>query len=131
MSQLHGTLEFNQNRLEVKSLSAVSGGGVLSVSGYLAYQHGIYADLALKGKSIRIRYPQGVSSAADINLQLQGPQNNLLLSGNVMLTRFTVSPEMDFVALAAQAGRWQPMIPPNAPSNDVRLDVRMSIVPAT
>ena len=129
LSQLHGTLEFNQNRLEVKSLTAMSGGGLLSVSGYLAYQHGIYADLALKGKSIRIRYPQGVSSAADINLQLQGPQSNLLLSGNVMITRFTVSPEMDFVALAAQAGKAQPIAPASAPSNHVRLDVHIQSSP--
>ena len=129
LSQLHGTLEFNQNRLEVKSLTAMSGGGLLSVSGYLSYQHGIYADLALKGKSIRIRYPQGVSSAADINLQLQGSQSNLLLSGNVMITRFSVSPEIDFVALAAQAGKSQPIAPANAPSNHVRLDVRIQSSP--
>jgi len=129
LSQLHGTLEFNQNRLEVKSLTAMSGGGLLSVSGYLSYQHGIYADLALKGKSIRIRYPQGVSSAADINLQLQGPQSNLLLSGNVMITRFTVSPEIDFVALAAQASKSQPIAAASAPSNHVRLDVRIQSSP--
>jgi translocation and assembly module TamB len=129
LSQLHGTLEFNQNRLEVKSLTAMSGGGLLSVSGYLSYQHGIYADLALKGKSIRIRYPQGVSSAADINLQLQGPQSNLLLSGNVLITRFTVSPDLDFVALTAHAGKAQPIAPPNAPSNHVRLDVRVQSSP--
>jgi translocation and assembly module TamB len=129
LSQLHGTLEFNQNRLEVKSLTAMSGGGLLSVSGYLSYQHGVYADLALKGKSIRIRYPQGVSSAADINLQLQGPQNNLLLSGNVMITRFTVSPDIDFVALTAQAGKAQAIAPANAPSNHVRLDVRIQSSP--
>jgi translocation and assembly module TamB len=129
LSQLHGTLEFNRDRLEVKSLTAMSGGGLLSVSGYLAYRQGVYADLALKGKSIRIRYPQGVSSAADISLQLQGPQTNLLLSGNVMLTRFTVSPEMDFVALAAQAGKAQPVPSANAPSNHVRLDVRIQSSP--
>jgi translocation and assembly module TamB len=129
LSQLHGRLEFNQNRLEVKSLTAMSGGGLLSVSGYLAYQHGIYANLALTGKSIRIRYPQGVSSAADINLQLHGPQSNLLLSGNVMVTRFTVSPEMDFVALTAQAGKSQPIAAANAPSNHVRLDVRIQSSP--
>ena len=129
LSQLHGTLEFNQNRLEVKSLTAMSGGGLLSVSGYLSYQHGIYADLALKGKSIRIRYPQGVSSAADINLQLQGPQSNLLLSGNVMITRFTISQDIDFVALTAQAGKAQPIAPANAPSNHVRLDVRVQSSP--
>jgi len=39
-------LEFNQNRLEVKSLTAMTGGGPASVSGYLAYQHGIFADLS-------------------------------------------------------------------------------------
>ncbi|MBS1805724.1 MAG: translocation/assembly module TamB domain-containing protein [Acidobacteria bacterium] len=129
LSQLHGTLEFNQNRLEVKSLTAMSGGGQLSVTGYLSYQHGLYADLALKGKSIRIRYPQGVSSAADINLQLQGPQNNLLLSGNVMITRFTVSPELDFIALASQSAKSQPIAPANAPSNHIRLDVRIQSSP--
>ena len=59
LSQLHGTLEFNQNRLEVKSLTAMTGGGLLSVGGYLAYQHGIYADLSVTGKGIRIRYPAG------------------------------------------------------------------------
>jgi translocation and assembly module TamB len=129
LSQLHGTLEFNQNRLEVKSLTAISGGGQLSVSGYLAYQHGLYADLALKGKSIRIRYPQGVSSAADINLQLQGSQNNLLLNGNVLITRFTVSPDVDFVALATHAGKSQPIAPADAPSNHIRLDVRIQSSP--
>ncbi len=129
LSQLHGTLEFNQDRLEVKSLTAMSGGGLLSVSGYLAFRRGLYADLALTGKSIRIRYPQGVSSAADINLQLQGPQNNLLLSGGVMITRFTVSPEIDFVALAAHAGKAQPVTATDSPSNHIRLDVRVQSSP--
>ena len=129
LSQLRGTLEFNRDRLEVKSLTAMSGGGLLSVSGYLAYRRGLFADLSLTGKSIRIRYPQGVSSAADIALQLQGPQNNLLLSGNVMITRFSVSPDMDFVALASQTSKAQPLPPANAPSNHVRLDVRIQSSP--
>jgi translocation and assembly module TamB len=85
LSQLHGTLEFSQNRLEVRSLTAMSGGGLLSVSGYLTYQHGIYADFTATGNGIRIRYPQGVSSLADATLHLQGPQNNLLLSGDVLI----------------------------------------------
>ena len=125
LSQLHGTLVFNQNRLEVKSLTAMTGGGQLSVSGYLAYQHGVFADLTATGKEIRIRYPQGVSSLADATLQLQGTQKNLLLSGNVMITRFTVSPDMDFAALAAETGKVQPVTPPDAPSNHVRLDIHI------
>lgn len=125
LSQLHGTLEFNQDRLEVRSLTAMSGGGPLTVGGYLAYQHGIYADLTVSGKGVRIRYPQGVSSLADATLHVQGSQNNLLLSGNVLITRFSVSPDLDFAALASQANSAPSIIPPDAPSNRVRLDVRI------
>ena len=129
LSQLHGTLEFNQNRLEVKSLTAMSGGGQLSVAGYLAYQHGLYADLSVTGKSIRIRYPQGVSSLADLTMHLQGPQTNLLLSGNVLITRFSVSSDLDLAALAAQANAVQTIAPPDAPSNHIHLDVQVSSSP--
>jgi translocation and assembly module TamB len=125
LSQLHGTLQFNQNRLEVQSLTAMSGGGLLSVSGYLAYEHGIYADLSATGKGIRIRYPQGVSSLADATMHLQGPQNNLLLAGDVLITRFTISPDFDFAALMAQANAVQTIAPATAPSNHIRLDVHL------
>jgi translocation and assembly module TamB len=125
LSQLHGTLEFNQNRLEVKSLTAMSGGGLLSVAGYLTYQRGIYADLSISGKEIRIRYPQGVSSLADATFHLQGPQNNMLLSGDVLITRFSVSPDLDIAALVAQANAVETIAPPDAPSNHIRLDVHL------
>jgi translocation and assembly module TamB len=125
LSQLKGTLEFNQNRLEVRSLTAVTGGGQLSVGGYLTYQHGIYADLSMTGKSVRIRYPDGVSSLADANLRLQGTQSSLLLSGGILITRFTVSPDLDIAGLATRATKVQPVAAPNAPSNHVRLDVRI------
>jgi translocation and assembly module TamB len=125
LSQLHGTLEFNQNRLEVRTLTAMSGGGLLSVAGYLAYQHGIYADLSVTGKGIRIRYPEGVSSLANATLRLQGSQNNLLLGGDVLITRFSVSPDLDIAALAAQTTGVQTIAPPDAPSNHIRLDVHI------
>ncbi len=125
LSQLHGTLEFTQDRLEVRSLTAMSGGGPLSVAGYLAYQHGLYADLSVTGKGVRIRYPAGVSSLADATLHLQGPQNNLLLSGDALITRFSISPDLDIAALAAQADAVQTISAPDAPSNHIRLDVHI------
>lgn len=129
LSQLHGTLEFNQNRLEVKSLTAMTGGGLLSLGGFLAYQHGVFANLTATGTGIRIRYPQGVSSLADANLRLQGPRDNLLLSGNVLITRFAVSSDLDVTALTAQANAIENIAPPDAPSNHVRLDVHIASSP--
>jgi len=130
LSQLHGRLEFNQDRLEVRSFTAMSGGGPLSVGGYLSYQHGFYAELTVTGKGVRIRYPPGISSLADATLRVQGSQNSILLSGDVMITRFSVSPDMDFAALAAQAKiARNSTVSPNSPTNHVRLDVRIHSSP--
>ena len=126
LSQLHGTLVFTQNRLQVENLTAMSGGGLLSVGGYLAYEHGLYAALSVTGDEVHIRYPDGVSSLANAKLQLQGSQNNLRLSGDVLITRFTMSPDLDLATLAAQASTSvQTITPPDAPSNHVSLDVHI------
>ncbi len=130
LSQLHGTLEFNQNRLEVKSLTAMSGGGLLSVSGFLAYQHGIFANLSVTGNEVHIRYPEGVTSLANAKLELQGSQNNLLLSGDVLITRFGMNQDVDLAALAAQANSsLQTIAVPESASNHIRLDVHIASSP--
>ena len=129
LSQIHGTLLFNQNRLEVKQLTAISGGGQLRLGGSLSYQNGLYADLTATGKGIRIRYPQGISSQTDEQLRLQGSKNNLLLSGEVLITRFMISQDMDFAGLVSSAGAARTPAAPNAPSNHLRLDVHIGSSP--
>jgi len=129
LSQIRGSLQFNQNRLEAHNLTAMSGGGMLTLNGYLAYQKELYADLSVTGKSIRIRYPQGVSSVADATLHLAGSQTNMLLSGNVVLNRFSLNPDLDMTALAAQASAVRPVIALDAPSNHWRLDLHIVSAP--
>jgi translocation and assembly module TamB len=129
LSHVKGTLEFNQNRLEVRSLTAMTGGGQLTLGGYLAYQRGIYADLTVSGKNIRIRYPPGVSSLADSSLRVQGTPSNLAVTGDITITRFSVSPDLDIAALAAQANTAPAIVPSDAPSNRVRLDIRIQSSP--
>ncbi len=129
LSQIEGRLEFNENRLEVRSLTAVSGGGTLTVGGYLGFQHALYADLTATGKDIRIRYPQGVSSLADANLRLRGPQTNLLLSGTVTVTRFAIGSDLDVASLSAPSTSVQPVLSADAPSNHLRLDIHLTTSP--
>jgi translocation and assembly module TamB len=129
LSQMNGTLVFDQDRLTVQQLTAVTGGGKLQLGGSITYQNGLYGDLTATGKDIRIRYPQGVSSMADAKLRLQGTETNLLLSGNVLVTRFSISPNLDVAALKASANTVAPLPDPNAPSNHVRLDVHITSAP--
>ena len=129
LSQMNGTLVFDQDRLTVQQLTAVTGGGKLQLGGFITYQQGLYGDLTATGKDIRIRYPQGVSSMADAKLRLQGTENSLQLSGSVLLTRFSISPNLDLAALKASSAGSATIPDANAPSNHVRLDIHITSAP--
>jgi translocation and assembly module TamB len=129
LSQLNGTLEFDQDRLQVKNLTGTTGGGQVSITGYVTYQQGIYGDLTATGTDIRIRYPAGVSSMVNTKLRLQGTQNSLVLSGSVLLTRFTLSPNLDFASFASPSSGITPPPDPNAFSNRIRLDIHVTSAP--
>jgi translocation and assembly module TamB len=129
LSQMNGTLVFDQNRLTVQQLTGVTGGGKLQLGGYVTYQQGLYGDLTATAKDIRIRYPPGISSMADAQMRLQGTTSSLLLSGNVLLTRFSISPNLDLAALKASSAGPQTIPDASAPSNHVRLDIHITSAP--
>ena len=126
LSNMNGTLEFNEERLDVKNLTATTGGGQLKIGGYLAYQKGLFADLSATGDAVRVRL-NGLSTTATANVRLQGTPQSMLLSGNVLVTRFGVGPDVDFAAFATTG----PSIPPapDALTNKIRMDVRVTSAP--
>ncbi len=87
----------------------------------------MYGDFTATGKDIRVRY-SGISATADTTLHLQGSQTNMLLSGNVQITRFIIGPNVDFASFAAVAGASVPP-DPTAPSSHVRLDIHIFSAP--
>ncbi len=123
LSNLNGTLVFNEDRLDVQSMTAMTGGGQLKIGGYLAYQKGLFADLTATGDVVRVRY-NGLSATANASFQLQGQPQSMLLSGNVLVTRFGVGADVDFAALSA-AGGVQAPADPNSALNKIRLDVHI------
>ena len=127
LSNLNGTLVFNEDRLDVKELTATTGGGQLKIGGYLAYQKGVYVALTATGDVVRVRY-HGLSATANASFRLQGEPQSLLLSGNVLVTRFGVGADVDFAALGATQSVQAPPNP-NSPTNKVRLDVRVTSAP--
>ena len=127
LSNLNGTLVFNEDRLDVKNLTAMTGGGQLKIGGYLAYQRGLFADLTATADVVRVRY-NGLSATANASLRLQGEPQSMLLSGNVLVTRFGVGADVDFAALSA-AGAVQAPTDTNSPMNKIRLDVHITSSP--
>jgi translocation and assembly module TamB len=127
ISKLNGNLVFDQNRLQVRDLVGTTGGGQLKFGGFLAYQQGIYGDFTATGKDIRVRY-SGISATTDTTLHLQGSPTNMLLSGNVQITRFIIGRNVDFASFTAAPGASVPP-DPTAPSSHVRLDVHIFSAP--
>jgi translocation and assembly module TamB len=127
LSQMNGTLVFNEDRLQVDSLTATTGGGQLKIGGYMTYKNGFYADLTATGDTVRVRL-DGISSTANANLRLQGATSNALLSGNILITRFGIGPDFDFAAFGGASSLSAPP-DPNAPSSHIRLDVHVTSSP--
>ncbi len=127
LTNLTGRLSFNEDRLEVRNLTATTGGGLLKVGGFLTYRNGLYADLSATADATRVRL-YGLSTTANTSLRLQGSKDNLLLSGNVLITRFGVGPDVDFAAFAGSGGVSAPP-DPNAITNKIRMDIHVQSSP--
>jgi translocation and assembly module TamB len=128
ISHLNGAMVFNQDRLELRNLAGTTGGGSVTLGGFLVYQRGVYGDITAMLKSTRFRYA-GLSSTADAKIRLQGTESSMLVSGNVQITRFLFGQNVDFAALTGGSGAVSPPPDPNAFVNRVRMDVHITSAP--
>lgn len=129
LTDMNGTMAFDQDRLVVQQLNGSSGGGDLEVKGFVGYQHGIFVDLTATTQHVRIRYPKGVSSSVNAKLRVLGNLDSLLVSGNVELTRFGIDSNVDLTSLATGGGGVTTPIDPTSPMNRVHLDIHVTSAP--
>ena len=129
LGNINGTLVFNENRLQVQSLTANTGGGTLKIGGFISYQSGIFFDFTATGREVRLRYPPGISASANAELRYTGNLKSSQLSGDVLVTRFGVNQRFDF-ALYVARGKAPPTAPKANPLLDnLRLDVHVTSTP--
>jgi translocation and assembly module TamB len=129
LSGINGTLAFNRDRLEIQQLSARSGGGTLTLSGFLAYGKDVEFDIRARGDDIRLRYPPGVSSTATADLRLLGNRSGATLSGELTVTRFGVGKNFDFTSLGSLGGPNRAPTSPDSPLAKLQLDVHLLSTP--
>jgi translocation and assembly module TamB len=129
LSEINGTLTFNRDRLSVRSLTAKTGGGNLDLGGYITYGRKINFDLTARGHEVRLRYPPGVSSTANLDLHLAGSLASSVLAGDILITRFGLNPNFDFAVYLARAKQATPLTPANSPLSNLKLDVHVTSTP--
>jgi translocation and assembly module TamB len=128
LSDMNGTLVFTEDRLQIQTLTAKTGGGDLNFGGFLRFRNGFFADLTATGDAVRVRM-YGLSATANANLRLQGSASSALLSGNILITRFGVGQDVDLAAFTGAGTTVTAPPDPSAPSNKIRLDVHITSSP--
>jgi translocation and assembly module TamB len=129
LSNINGTLGFSQGRLRVQKLTATTGGGLLNLGGFITYSRTLNFDLTAEGKNIRLRYPPGMSTTANVNLHLVGGLARSTLSGDILVTRFQLARNFDFASYLAHARSPAALPNPQSPLNNLRLDVHVTTTP--
>ncbi len=130
LSALNGELVFDRNRIQIERLTGATGGGIVALTGSATYQKGTLSlDLGASARDVRLRYPPGVSSTANADLRLTGTSNAAQLSGNVMVTKLSVTPGFDFGSYLEKSKQAVVVTPRDSLANRLKLDVHVTTTP--
>ena len=95
VEKLNGTLDIGNDHVQVPNVTAQLGGGQVSLGGSIAYKPSVQFNLALQGKSMRLRYPEGLRSLLDANLVFSGTTDASVLNGRVVIDNLSFTPDFD------------------------------------
>jgi translocation and assembly module TamB len=130
LSDINGSLLFSHGRLQVQTLTAHTGGGLVSFGGYATVnQRQLNFDLTVQGQDVRLRYPPGVSSTATADLRWVGTPAASTLSGDITVSKLAMTTGFDFGAYLERAAQNSSLPQTNPLLNQIKLDVHIVTTP--
>jgi translocation and assembly module TamB len=131
VDNVQGSILFDRRRATIEKLSAETGGGTFSFTGFLEFGPALVYRIQARASQVRVRYPQDVSNTFDANLALNGTAEASTLSGTVTLTRSAVTLSADLGQMLARLAQPAPAAEsPNEYLEGMRFDVRVASSPA-
>lgn len=119
-----------RDRATLDRFTAESGGGKVTVSGFVGFGAPLTYSLQARAEQVRYRDPTGVSVTANANLSLTGTSERSVLGGDATITRIAFNPQTDLGSLLAASA--QPLPPPSRPgmfTEGIGFDVRVRTAP--
>jgi translocation and assembly module TamB len=102
VQNLNGALEIDNNRVQISNVTAQVGGGQLSAGGSVSYRPSLQFNIALQGKAVRLRYPDGLRTVLDSNLAWTGNMQGSNLNGRVLIGALSFTPDFDLASFGDQ-----------------------------
>ena len=141
ISNVKGSVRFNNNQAQIDSLTGKLGGGNVSVTGGALLSGFVPSrfQFNVRGEQVTLPYPEGFNSTADVDLDLRGSQTRdqqiaTIISGSVNLRRAEYTKDIDLEslinrrreALIEQGGEFA--LAATAQFQDLRIDGRDALV---
>jgi translocation and assembly module TamB len=102
VEKLNGTVQIEKDHLQITEMKGRVGGGDISLGGSVSYKPKIQFNLAVRGESMRLSYPNGLRSLLDANLTLSGTAQASIVSGRVLIDSLSFTPDFDLSTFAGQ-----------------------------
>lgn len=130
LTELNGSLLFTRDHFHIDNLYARASGGTVDLKGDATYvNRQLTFDLNATAKDVRMRYPAGVSSVADAQLQWVGSRASSTLSGDIAINKLAITPGFDFSAYIDRSRQLANVTVANSPLNNMKLDVHVQTAP--
>ena len=132
IANANGVIQFNGNNARVQQLTAESGGGKITMSGFVGFFENVRFGLRANASNVRVRVQQGASIVVDSDIRLTGTTDVSTLSGTVTIDQVNYAPQSDIGSLLSRTA--PPVQSPTAPSpvlEKMKLDIRVRTSPAT
>ena len=120
---VNGQIQVAGNRIQIDQLKGTAGGGNISAAGFFAYGQRSAFNLSVQAKSVRLRYPEGIRSVLDTNLDLTGRPSSSSLSGRIVVDHLSFTQEFDMANLMSQFSSETPSTASAAFEQNMKLNV--------
>jgi translocation and assembly module TamB len=129
LSNLNGEIQLEGERATVKSLRGTSGGGSVTLNGFVTLALPPRIDLRAELEQARVRYPLDLTSILSGTLRWVGTADQSQLRGDLALRQVLASESKDWLAQVTQAGSAFDGSRPGAPfplADTIGLNVRVT-----
>ena len=125
ISNANGVISLEGAGANIKSLTAESGGGKVSLTGFAGFTGtGITYDIRGTATHVRSRY-QGASVTASASVSLTGTSQRSLLGGNVTVERVGYGAQTDIGSMLTGSGTPPAASAPTGPLAGMRINIRI------
>jgi translocation and assembly module TamB len=129
LSNLNGDIQLEGERATVKSLRGISGGGTLTLDGFVTLASPPRVELRAELDQVRVRYPFDFTSILSGTLRLVGTSDRAQLQGDLALRQVLASQNKNWLAQIMESGSPFEESRPSTHSplaDTIRLNVRVT-----